>query len=153
MPNDDYIPTKNDQKEILNLLRIREFVVCCSLDYDNDLSFNDKLILSKYLVGREFIADQIRISRHFQNKDDENLYHLLLEGEDSKLVFLLNILFKGDQNSLDNCVKKMKMHYSEFEDYMATELKHSRGEKLNKMIFLYLNEKYGDDMFLYFKDK
>jgi len=152
MPNDAYIPTKNDLKEILNLLRIREFVVSCSLDYDNNLSYSDKLTLSKFFVNREFTADQVRISRHFQNKDDETLYLNLLEIEDMKLLYLLNALFKEDNSSLENCFKKMKMHYDDFEDFMAKELEYKRGEALNKMIFLFLNEKYGDDMFLYFKD-
>jgi len=152
MPNDAYIPTKNDLKEILNLLRIREFVVSCSLDYDNNLSYNDKLMLSKSFVDREFMVDQVRISRHFKNKDDETLYKNLLEIEDMKLLLLLNALFKEDESSLKNCYKKMKMHYDDFEDFIAKELEHSRGEKLNNMIFLFINEKYGDDMFLYFKD-
>ena len=77
---------------------------------------------------------------------------LLLECEDIKLHLLLNILFEDEKN-LDNCIKKMKMHYDDFDDFMAKELKYSRGEKLNNMVFLFLNEKYGDDMFLYFKDK
>ena len=152
MPNDAYIPTKSDLKEILNLLRIREFVVSCSLDYDNNLSYNDKLTLSKFFVSREFMSDQVKISRHFQNKDDEKLYLELLEMEDMKLLFLLNALFKEDESSLENCYKKMKMHYNDFEDFMAKELKYKRGEALNNMILLFLKEKYGDDMFLYFKD-
>ena len=152
MPNDAYIPTKNDLKEILNLLRIREFVVSCSLDYDNNLSYNDKLTLSKFFVSREFITDQVRISRHFQNKDDETLYLELLEIEDMKLLFLLNTLFKEDKSNLENCYKKMKMHYDDFEDFMAKELEYKRGEALNNIIFMFLKEKYGDDMFLYFKD-
>ena len=152
MPNDTYIPTKNDLKEILNLLRIREFIVSCSLDYDNNLSYSDKLLLSKYFVSREYTADQVRISRRFQNENDESIYMLLLECEDIKLHLLLNILFEDEKN-LDNCIKKMKMHYDDFDDFMAKELKYSRGEKLNNMVFLFLNEKYGDDMFLYFKDK
>jgi len=152
MPNDAYISTKNDLKEILNLLRIREFVVSCSLDYDNNLSYNDKLTLSKFFVSREFITDQVRISRHFQNKDDETLYLELLEIEDMKLLFLLNTLFKEDKSNLENCYKKMKMHYDDFEDFMAKELEYKRGEALNNIIFMFLKEKYGDDMFLYFKD-
>ena len=152
MPNDAYIPTKNDLKEILNLLRIREFVVSCSLDYDNNLSYNDKLMLSKFFLNREFMADQVRISRHFQNNDDDTLYLNLLEIEDMKLLFLLNALFKEDKSSLENCYKKMKMHYDDFEDFLAKELEYKRGETLNNMIFLFLNDKYGDDMFLYFKD-
>jgi len=152
MQNDNYIPTKNDQKEILNLLRIREFVVCCSLDYDNNLSFNDKLILSKCFVSREYMATQVRISRHFKNEDDENIYTKLLDLEDIKLLSLLTILFEEKQKDMENCYKKMNMHFSEFDDFVAKELEHSRGEKLNNMIFLYFKERYNDDMFLYFKD-
>lgn len=152
MPNDAYIPTKNDQKEILNLLRIREFVVCCSLDYDNHLSYNDKLLLSKYFVSRELLADQIRISRHFEN-NDENLYQILLEAENDRLRFLLYAYFKDDQENLENCYKKMNMHYEDFGDFMTKSLKHARGEKLNNLIFSFIYRKYGDDMFLYFKDE
>jgi hypothetical protein len=152
MPNDNYIPTKNDQKELLNLLRIREFVVCCSLDYDNNLSLNDKLVLSKCFVSREFIAQQVRVSRHFKNDDDENFYIKLLDIEDIRLLSLLTVFFNETKEDMENCYKKMDMHYEDFEDFMAKELEHSRGEKLNKMIFLYLKEKYDDDMFLYFKD-
>ena len=153
MPNDAYIPTKNDLKEILNLIRIREFVVCCSLDHDNHLSYNDKLVLSKCFVSREHIAVQIRISRHFQNKNDENLYQALLEVENDRLALLLNIYFTEDQKNLENCFKKMKIHYEDFEDFMAKSLKQARGEELNNLIFSFINNKYGDDMFLYFKDE
>jgi len=53
---------------------------------------------------------------------------------------------------MENCYKKMNMHFNEFDDFVAKELEHSRGEKLNNMIFLYFKERYNDDMFLYFKD-
>jgi len=153
MPNDNYILAKNDLKEILNLLRIREFVVSCSLDYENTLSLNDKLVLSKYFVSREFTVSQVGISRYFQNEDDEKFYLNLLELEDLKISLLLNVLFKDDQCGLENCIKKMKMHYNDFEDFMAKALEHHRGSELNSLVFGFINDRYGDDMFLYFKDE
>ena len=70
MPNNTYIPTKNDLKEILNLLRIREFVVSCSLDYDNNLSYSDKLILSgsTLIFGVNFMAKKARNTPFFNLK-------------------------------------------------------------------------------------
>jgi hypothetical protein len=136
-----------DVKQMLMVIRLKEFVARKSLKKEENIGENEKMILSKIFANREYIADMVRLNIELKKKEEEELYKTLLEGFDIQLRIYFSYLFKEEKERCDNCIKRIKFNMDDALDFIVNLEGKCEGEEYNKKVINYLIERYGDGLF------
>jgi small nuclear ribonucleoprotein (snRNP)-like protein len=137
---------KEDVRQMLTVIRLKEFVARKVLDKEGNMGENEKMILSKLFANREYVADMVRISIELGN-DEEEVYRALLEGFDIQLNIYFLFLFKEERDRCDNCIKRLKFNMDEAIDFTTKLSGQCNDEEfINKMADYFL-ERYGESLF------
>jgi hypothetical protein len=135
---------KEQVKEMVMIIRLREFVARKSLDREEDMGENEKMILAKLFANREYIAFTVRLNRELERDDEVELYKALLKGFDLQLRFYLSHLFKGREERIDNCVKRINFTMDETVDIFVDFTKKYEDDEYSDKVKEYFFEKYGE---------
>jgi CRISPR/Cas system CSM-associated protein Csm4 (group 5 of RAMP superfamily) len=138
---------KEEVDQMSAVIRLKEFAARKTLNKEENIGENEKMILSKLFVTREYIADMVRLNKELNNREDEELYRILLEGFDIQLRIYFSYLFKEEAERCDNCIKRLKFNTDEVFDLIAGLAGESDYEEYYEKIENYFTERYGDGSF------